>query len=271
MRNLNKFINIIITITIILIILTVTVFLDRPEAEDSKKSDYKRTVIKVLDNQSKIDTKKLKAYDETKPVRIAVLDTGLNKNVPFNSCDGLPDTIDFTKTDTKDNYMHGTNISYIIANKLKDTNYCITMFKIFNKKDDTPDELNVRIVSALLMVGSLKFDIVNLSWGGPSPDKIEEAAIHVLIDDKIKIFAAAGNDGQKLEKSKCNYYPACYDDRIVTVGNIGNKDSNYGPYVKQWENGNNINAGGVVFSGTSQATAIATSKYVLKLLKDDSK
>jgi hypothetical protein len=94
------------------------------------------------------------------------------------------------------------------------------------------------------------------------------------------MVVAAGNENQDIDKD-CNQYPSCYDNRIVTVGNLlpdgyypspaggdvlkqheRNPLSNYGNYVKHWEVGANADGKVDWSSGTSQATAITTGKLV---------
>ena len=122
----------------------------------------------------------------------------------------------------------------------------------------------------------LKVDIINISAGGKEFSLAESAIIKKALDSKITVVAAAGNNFVNLDK-ECNFFPACYDERIIVVGNL-NKDksiadtSNYGNYVKKWEVGQNVlsdapNGGEQYKSGTSQAAAIVTGKIVKTLKK----
>lgn len=162
---------------------------------------------------------------------------------------------------------HGNNVSHIIANRLIGHNYCIYPIKVFYF-----GSTDVRVlIEALKIAYSISPDIVNISYGGQIFNSEEEHYILRLINHGVKVVAAAGNDHQNLDNN-CNYYPACYDKRIITVGNLFNKDtiypnSNYGEYVKKWNIGYNINAGGKVMTGTSQAAAVETSKQALEMMK----
>lgn len=202
-----------------------------------------------------------------KLVRIAVIDTGYN--VEFNTLKLCNKGLDFTGTGLNDNIGHGNNVAHIIANRLTDLNYCIYPIKVFDV-DDGIFNLK-RILQGLHAAYKFKPDIINLSYGGTGEFVIEWLYIKFLLDKNITIVAAAGNLATNLDK-KCNYFPACYDDRIITVGNLNESGkrqskSNYGHYVKKWNVGTNVFAGGYSLTGTSQATAIETANQALLLLK----
>lgn len=204
-----------------------------------------------------------------KQIRIAIVDTGLNliNNSDVVLCNDHS-KIDFTSNADNIDYLgHGTNIAYIIADRLKGLNYCITAIKVFSSaKEDSNNFIN-SISNAYNFIIENKYDVVNLSYGGYDKISQEEKGIISLIDSNVVIFAAAGNEHNLLTFDNCLYYPACYSSKIHTIGNIDNKNSNYGEYVREWEDGNRVYGGGYTMSGTSQATAIATAKYVRRLLK----
>jgi subtilisin family serine protease len=199
-------------------------------------------------------------------VRIVVIDTGYD--IEHNQLKLCNKGIDLTHTSMMDTVGHGNNIAHIIANALINDNYCILPIKVFDGEETSP--LSV-ILSALTIAYRFKPDIINMSYGGFGFNTMEWLYIEALLDNNVKIVAAAGNDNVDLDKD-CNYYPACYDNRIITVGNLKDsktitKSSNYGNYVKKWNIGYKIYAGGIVLTGTSQAAAIETGKQVKEMLK----
>lgn len=197
------------------------------------------------------------------PIKVAIIDTGLNTEyidkVPLCK-NGIKD---FTKEGLQDYHGHGTNITGIVVNNVKTKNYCIVLIKAFAYRDRS----NVKqyIVQALQYAYDINADVINLSSGGSGSDTNERKIVLKILDKHIKLVAAAGNDDLDLDKN-CSYYPACYDKRIFAVGNMG-VYSNYGNRVATIPNdmGTNITAFGVTLYGTSQSTAVFTSKVINSL------
>lgn len=206
-----------------------------------------------------------------KTIRVGVIDTGFDpKNTLYRACPGDLNR-DFTGEGMLDTHPHGQNIVNAITDRLKDVDYCIVIIKGIAKERSvlhTPD-----YILALNYAMMLKLDVVNLSISGENEMSVESLILSQMITLGTVVVAAAGNDRKDLDK-KCNYYPACADSRIVTVGclqtNLRAKCpfTNYGKYVKVWELGEDVLAGGVKMSGTSQATAIATAKIVRRLANE---
>lgn len=213
---------------------------------------------------SKIETK------EKKLLRIAVLDSGYNVSKLSNIklCD---EPKDFTGTGIKDSIGHGTHIANIIADRLKDKNYCILIVKWYDPKVN-PDYLIFYTMKAILYAAVKNTNIINYSAGGDSFRQDEKDLFEEAIKGGITIFVAAGNDGKNLDKD-CNYYPACYNlPGMNVVGNLKNTTSNYGKIVNKWNDGNMIYAdkgNGIMepMTGTSQACALQTVKEALKRLE----
>jgi len=191
-----------------------------------------------------------------KPIKVAVLDTGItNSDVP------ICQFIDLTEDKDGIDYSgHGQNISHIINKEADGIEYCQIIIKVFGKNGKSAS-----IGKAIRTAIYFNVDIINLSFGGSGIDKDEFISINRALDLGIIVVAAAGNDGKSLTDN-CYYYPACYDNRIIVVGNKA-KSSNYGKQVKLVVNGNNVSAGGYKMSGTSQATAIVTGKLIRALNK----
>ena len=170
----------------------------------------------------------------------------------------------------KDNLGHGTNISYIIADRLKDIDYCIIVIKVFDIKNQEVFGLTPSKVAFLYLLTMGNIDIINFSAGGRGDDHAEKILVSALIASNIKFISAAGNDFVNLDKD-CYYYPACYNG-VISVGNLMDNgkpawSSNYGKRVTFWEWGTQVCGGGVCMTGTSQATAIHTAKEARELAK----
>lgn len=206
-----------------------------------------------------------------KQLRVAVIDTGVDLLAIDKLCkDGHQSFIDYSPLIDTDG--HGTHVAGLIqANSGEDSNYCIVSLKYYK-----PDVHYKKIIKATKLAFEeaikLKVDVINMSGGGPSSDEDERKVVLKALDAGITIIAAAGNEATNLDKS-CDYFPACYDSRIIVVGNLredGSRSplSNYGKYVKRWEVGTNVlstlpgydNHG--YKTGTSQAAAIVTGKFI---------
>jgi len=204
---------------------------------------------------------------EQREVRIAILDTGVDMNdSDLKFCPGL--SRDFTGTSLTDTHGHGTNIAYIIRHFAQERPYCLIIVKVLRVEKD---HNNIQyLIDGLNYIANLKPDIVNASLSGEGSIKPERMAIDRILANNHTIFvAAAGNEGYDLDKN-CNIFPACYSNKIVSVGNLGrdgqrNPSSNYGKYVKRWEMGTGILAGGYRMTGSSQASAIASGKLAQEM------
>lgn len=200
------------------------------------------------------------AKETTDIIRIAVIDTGFTKS--SLSKVHICGTKDFTGTSIKDNHGHGTHITNLIDIKADTdrTKYCFIIIKAFDMQKNKQ-----YVPEALEYLVKLKPNIVNLSLGGPGVIHKEYKAVQKLLNQGTVLVAASGNEGDDLEKD-CNYFPACYDKRIIVVGN-SNKSSNYGKKIVDIVlDGNNINVLGKTMTGSSQSTAIFTGLSIKNLL-----
>lgn len=170
------------------------------------------------------------------------------------------------------NRPHGTFMASIIAEKLKDVDYCAIVYQAATgdgpmpvAPDDVVDALNNSIAE--------KVDAVNLSLVAKDiAYPPERAAIQVAADLGLPVFIAAGNNKANLDV-KCNYYPACYKIKGAFI--VGAQDpldrkhpasySNYGKVVDVWGPGEYVDYQGYTQTGTSVATARALSEYILFL------
>jgi len=186
-------------------------------------------------------------------LKVAVIDTGFNPKYSnqANLCESGHK--DFSGEGLFDYNGHGTNVIGLIVKHSSTKNYCIIIIKAFAMKSPKTKSY---IVEALQYAYDIKADIINLSAGGEKPISSEKRIVMKILNKKQIFVTAAGNNGKNLDKA-CTYYPACYDKRIIVVGDK-NKYSNYGKYVDAIQNGKNQTAFGQTMSGTSQSTAIFT-------------
>ncbi len=227
--------------------------------------------------------------DCNKPIKIAVIDTGFGyqgRGINAKLCqeghrDFSVDQLYASNFHTKDKVPldmngHGTNIVGIIEQyaKFQNVDYCIVVIKYYSTKhfDATNAKISYETENAraseeaLKYLNSLRATIVNYSGGGEGWDGREFIPIRRYLNLGGMFVAAAGNNNQNLD-TVGEYYPAMYDKRIIVVGSINDNGSrssfsNYGNKVTRWENGTNVPGYGLLLSGTSQSTAVATGKIV---------
>lgn len=194
-------------------------------------------------------------------IKVAIIDTGLQtkytKQIPLCNSGHK----DFTGEGFNDIHGHGTNVTGLITQGITDLNYCIILIKAYSFKGKPQSY----IPEALEHVVKLNVSIVNLSGGGMGSIPSEKSAILKLLSQNVTIVTAAGNESIDFNK-KCDYYPACYDSRIIVVGNFSDF-SNYGDIVDSTINGRNKTGFGITLSGTSQSTAIFTNRLLKELAK----
>ncbi len=193
------------------------------------------------------------------PIRIAVIDTGLNNLSSYPLCPGNKQWNFVSSTsDLTDGIGHGTHVVQLITQTAGKGNYCLLIYKYYVEHGSF---LNLnKELSAILRAVKDKADIVNFSSGGP---EFEEYEFNLIKDNPQLLFVvAAGNEGEDLGKSRNGYYPASYHLPNMIV--VGAKDSsghrlsssNYGKIVDVWEESD----------CTSYATAIHTGKQIKKRL-----
>lgn len=191
-------------------------------------------------------------------IKVAVIDTGLE----YEYMDQTPlcesGHKDFTKEGMKDIHGHGTNVVGLIVKNASVTNYCIILLKAYGFKKGN----SAFMTQALEHAYNVGANVINVSGGGSGFQIGEYQIVKKILDKKITLIVAAGNESMNLD-AKCDYYPACYDPRIYVIGN-SSRLSNKGKVVDLVINGNNQSAYGHTLSGTSQSTAIFTGE-MLKL------
>lgn len=217
-----------------------------------------------------------------KEIKIAIIDTGVNINIPdikkriyFPGKDGFG--YDFVKNTNKpiddSTSSHGSNVAGLILSI--NPNAQIIPIKYYDEQ--ASDEKNAKnFENAIKQAIELNVDIINISGGGPESSRSELSAIKKAQDKGIIIVSAAGNDGIRLN-SNTHYYPASYGlDNIITVMNnddfgFKNNSSNFGSIidistigtrVQSFSSNGNCNK---ALTGTSQATPIVTGVISLML------
>lgn len=204
-----------------------------------------------------------------KQIKVAVIDTGITDAYKHKS--GLCKSGHFNfvtlNNEVRDTDGHGTNISGLIHKHANRNDYCQLVYMYYDEKGTSTDNAK-RMSGAIKMAIKNKVDFINISGGGNGYIAEEAAAIKQALDKGITVVAAAGNEGANLD-NWCNYFPACYDSRIIVVGSLNKEGkrsefSNYGRAVKHYVYGEDRCANGVCNRGTSQATAIVTGRLINK-------
>jgi subtilisin family serine protease len=218
-----------------------------------------------------------------KTVTVAVIDTGIDKSSSGKLCRyGHKSFASKHGDPLVDKVGHGTHVAGLIEKHAGDGDYCLVSIQFCNDKiTQTQNLFNLK--RALQYAINLRVDYINISGGGYDPDPKERLLMLEALNNGIKVVVAAGNESINLTYW-CNYYPACYDDRIIVVGNltsdrvpsqlsflVRSPTSNYGKVVRRWEVGtrvfSNLPSGRHGYlSGTSQATAVATGKIIKEQL-----
>ncbi len=179
---------------------------------------------------------------QAKTIHIAVIDSGLP--LDHSNLKLCPKgAYDLTNTNIYDTIPHGKIIFNILAEKLKDVDYCVYSIKVYTNRHDVKITTYLKALSLVYLLPE-KIDIVNYSSSGTEKPilpwnsiGLEEVLINGLVANGVKFVVAAGNGNKDLDK-ECNYWPACYEN-VIPVGNGYNanrklKTSNYGSMIKHW-------------------------------------
>lgn len=214
-------------------------------------------------------------HAQNPPLVVAVLDSGLNLSDPRfkNILCKKSQHVDLTGESITDYNGHGTHIVGIIKDFAGKSNYCIMVIKYWtiNHSDEENGQDSITGIKWAISHGA---NIVNISGGGEG-DVGEDCKL-IAKNKQITWFLAAGNDSRDV---KSNYYPASCKNvgNIHVVGSLNqsgliSSTSNFGNKVTDWEIGVDVlstlphDQTGYK-SGTSQATAIATGKYIHERVK----
>ena len=195
--------------------------------------------------------------------KIAVIDTGINAELLSKKYMCKDSTKNFTKYSEFDNHGHGSHIAHIIGSRIDSRKYCIKAYKVWHKGSKNPLLNSTNALKNIVKDKSIKY--VNISMSGDAYSSREFYYLRKLALNGVKVSVAAGNDSKELKWDKCNIYPACYRRDIPinfdVVSASDTEASNTGFFTKK-EKGKNIISYGGSMSGSSQATAIHTSKLI---------
>ena len=167
-----------------------------------------------------------RSFDPSKPIRVAIIDTGIDYNAPelADAFKGGTDVVN-GDGDPLDDNGHGTHVAGIIAAADNGTGVVgvAPQAELYSAKvlDSCGSGSGSDIISALEWVRDQKKKIggnwiVNLSLGGPRSSNAERTAYQQASDDGILVFAAAGND---FPNTAGLSFPAGYAT-VISVGAI---------------------------------------------------
>ena len=226
-----------------------------------------------------------------KNVRVAVLDSGINKDhLDFVGAD-IEDGKNFSKNsetdlvdpdDMTDGMGHGTKVVSILAAQTDNKrgmcgiapDVTIVPLRCFNDKGAGNDLMAAQAIYAA--VDDYDCDIINMSFGQKTSTTYFEAAVKYAHEKGVIVVGAAGNFG-----GTDYYYPAAYDE-VVGVAMVGqdglwNADSQHNDQVTVAAPGSGVlavnyqNTGGYVYtSGTSFAAPAVSALAALVLQADSS-
>jgi subtilisin family serine protease len=170
-------------------------------------------------------------------------------------------------TDTSDGGGHGTAVSGVAAaatgNSIGVAGVAwlnnILPVKVYTSTGTTTCSA---ITNGIVWAADHNADIVNMSFGGPSPCSAEKSAVDYAWSKGAVLVAAAGNDAVNTP-----YYPAAYSN-VIAVASTDADDtlssfSNYGSWLSVAAPGRNLwttyaNGSYSGFSGTSAAAPVVS-------------
>lgn len=203
------------------------------------------------------------------PVRIALIDTGYDPSI-------IPDGVEKLKICPEGSYdfisekpgvaaahWHGSVTGSLIAEGLKDVDYCVLVYQVATFTGGIPDEA---LIAALKRASGEHLTALNMSLGGLTYSADVEAALRAISSQGVAVFVAAGNDAHDFNVM-CNTYPACYKiPGMYTVGAVDEgylkaSYSNYGERVDAWYLGT-VEFAGNRLQGTSFSSPRALADHV---------
>lgn len=196
--------------------------------------------------------------------RIAIIDTGFDRNpalLPYE-CDKL--SLDLTGTDGLDRIHHGSHVVSLAMADLNPAEWCFVMIKWINHDGDDVQETIPKAINYAVSIGA---KIINLSLGGRYDGPKEKAAILRALRAGIHVVVAAGNEQANLDLI-CGYFPACYPfrSRFFHVVASPHRSSNRGGTVTETYNGTCFYAGyrdeGTSYAAGRATNAIARGRHV---------
>lgn len=204
-------------------------------------------------------------------IKIAVIDSGISHKqslLPYMCKNGVRNATEHGKSDV---HGHGSHIVHIIGSRIDIKKYCIVSYKVWHSKSAVTDVLDNTYRALTDVSQDNTFKYVNVSMSGGEFYKPEYIRLKQLLEKGVKISVAIGNNSTELYSNQCRVYPACYrlsfkeNFYVVQAKDVLSSNKAYfavkeqGRAIASWQ--------GVRLSGSSQATALFTSK----LIKSDNK
>lgn len=178
-----------------------------------------------------------------KEIKVAVIDTGVNKNheaIKGRFVGGYDFVTGKDNQGGVDNYGHGTAVAGVIVDRTT-PNVKIVSYKV---GDDTNKLVTSLITLAIKRAITENIDVINMSFGSLTKSNFLESVIQNAHNENILMVAAAGNEAVNLDVYSA--YPAC-DKNVIAVGATRGAQhkadySNYGSDVMVYSFGNPITA-----------------------------
>ncbi len=168
----------------------------------------------------------------TRPVKIAIIDSGIDQNNLFSQMDyeGIHFYMDENSNvlhdrDIKDSVGHGTAVTFQIYEKLKKINVSFYIIKIFESLEEVDEKL---LVSALKYIEEKNIaDIIHISAGVTRTEyKSQMREICQKLKDKGKLIISAFDNNGAIS------YPAAFDEVIGVDLDIRCQNGNEYIFIK---------------------------------------
>ncbi|KAL0935471.1 pfs domain-containing protein [Colletotrichum truncatum] len=214
-------------------------FFDSEYGDHNETAKYERWKAEYKDVYRKFIEEHLSYSPSNTAVRIAILDTGIERDHPLieahNDLKGRRNFYDESRKAVPDENGHGTFTASLILDYAPDAE--LYVIKIAGKENMRPDaQVVVNAINHAVDVWDV--DIISMSFGWPSSDfpgqEKLQAAIDKAYSKQILMFAAASNGGANLPRA----YPAS-SSQVICVHSTdpwGNR-SRFSPTAQK----NNIN------------------------------
>ncbi|RXJ04474.1 peptidase S8 [Anaerobacillus alkaliphilus] len=177
--------------------------------------------------------------------RIAILDTGVNRNHPDLRGKVIHNANFSSSSTVEDVHGHGTHVAGIAAALTNNRNGIAGMSYnaagIMNIKvlGDTGSGTNSNVAEGIIYAANRGAHVVNMSFGSAQSNETLQMAINYANDRGVLLVGAAGNNSSNLP-----HYPAAYTSVLsVAATNQSNElapFSNYGTWVDVAAPGQNI-------------------------------
>lgn len=168
-----------------------------------------------------------KLIQTSQRVDVAVIDTGIDTNHPNLANEISTTRWNFIINSDKvaDSNGHGTHVSGIIEAASHD-HAEIVPIEYYSSKN--PGSVNLKnTIKAINFAVDHRVKIINYSGGGPQFSEDEYNALKRAEEAGILVIAAAGNEGQDVDRVDNYYYPAGY--RLSNIISVMSLDINNAP------------------------------------------